>query len=85
MHEGKKVLTEKMPRFLGPRDGYARQGQGNQRYSTSMRLIERILKGSTWTTPVKQVEFQIDLIYSVALMERSPNRLAPSKMQQLSG
>ncbi|GJS62901.1 putative reverse transcriptase domain-containing protein [Tanacetum coccineum] len=34
--------------------------------------------------PTRQVEFQIDLVPSVALVARSPYRLAPSKMQELS-
>ncbi|GKA99306.1 putative reverse transcriptase domain-containing protein [Tanacetum coccineum] len=34
--------------------------------------------------PVRQVEFQIDLISGAALVARSPYRLAPSEMQELS-
>ncbi|GJR36571.1 hypothetical protein Tco_1212255 [Tanacetum coccineum] len=34
--------------------------------------------------PVRQVEFQIDLIPGAALVARAPYRLAPSKMQELS-
>nr|GEX32172.1 putative reverse transcriptase domain-containing protein [Tanacetum cinerariifolium] len=34
--------------------------------------------------PVRQVEFQIDLIPGVALVARAPYRLAPSEMQELS-
>ncbi|GKA92223.1 putative reverse transcriptase domain-containing protein [Tanacetum coccineum] len=34
--------------------------------------------------PVRQVEFQIDLIPRAALVARTPYRLAPSKMQELS-
>ncbi|GKB63462.1 putative reverse transcriptase domain-containing protein [Tanacetum coccineum] len=34
--------------------------------------------------PVRQVEFQIDLIPGVAPVARAPYRLAPSKMQELS-
>ncbi|GKC33200.1 hypothetical protein Tco_1040494, partial [Tanacetum coccineum] len=34
--------------------------------------------------PSRQVEFQIDLVPGAALVERSPYRLAPSKMQELS-
>nr|GEY81567.1 reverse transcriptase domain-containing protein [Tanacetum cinerariifolium] len=34
--------------------------------------------------PIRQVEFQIDLIPGVTLVARTPYRLAPSKMQELS-
>nr|GEZ27754.1 putative reverse transcriptase domain-containing protein [Tanacetum cinerariifolium] len=34
--------------------------------------------------PVRQVEFQIDLIPRAALVARAPYRLAPSEMQELS-
>ncbi|GJV07592.1 hypothetical protein Tco_1345248 [Tanacetum coccineum] len=34
--------------------------------------------------PVRQVEFQIDLIPGAALVARAPYRLAPSEMQELS-
>ncbi|GKD97019.1 hypothetical protein Tco_1380916 [Tanacetum coccineum] len=34
--------------------------------------------------PVRQVEFQIDLIPGVTPIARAPYRLAPSKMQELS-
>ncbi|GJX73919.1 reverse transcriptase domain-containing protein [Tanacetum coccineum] len=34
--------------------------------------------------PVRQVEFQIDLMPGAALVARAPYRLAPSKMQELS-
>ncbi|GKE93084.1 hypothetical protein Tco_1574179, partial [Tanacetum coccineum] len=34
--------------------------------------------------PVRQVEFQIDLIPRVAPVARAPYRLAPSEMQELS-
>nr|GEV41216.1 reverse transcriptase domain-containing protein [Tanacetum cinerariifolium] len=34
--------------------------------------------------PVRQVEFQIDLILGAALIARAPYRLAPSEMQELS-
>ncbi|GJT38080.1 putative reverse transcriptase domain-containing protein [Tanacetum coccineum] len=34
--------------------------------------------------PTRQVEFQIDLVPSVALVARSPYRLAPSEMKELS-
>nr|GEY02043.1 putative reverse transcriptase domain-containing protein [Tanacetum cinerariifolium] len=34
--------------------------------------------------PVRQVEFQIDLIPEAALVARAPYRLAPSEMQELS-
>ncbi|GJX78563.1 putative reverse transcriptase domain-containing protein [Tanacetum coccineum] len=34
--------------------------------------------------PTRQVEFQIDLVPGVALVARSPNRLAQSKLQELS-
>ncbi|GJR27568.1 hypothetical protein Tco_1103800, partial [Tanacetum coccineum] len=34
--------------------------------------------------PVRQVEFQIDLIPGVAPVARTPYRLAPSEMQELS-
>ncbi|GKF08707.1 hypothetical protein Tco_0042931 [Tanacetum coccineum] len=33
--------------------------------------------------PVRQVEFQIDLIPGAALVVRAPYRLAPSEMQEL--
>ncbi|GJV56425.1 putative reverse transcriptase domain-containing protein [Tanacetum coccineum] len=35
-------------------------------------------------SPVRQVEFQIDLIPGATLVARAPNRLAPSEMQELS-
>ncbi|GJZ60330.1 putative reverse transcriptase domain-containing protein [Tanacetum coccineum] len=38
----------------------------------------------TWPTPVRQVEFQIDLIPGAAPVARAPYRLASSKMQELS-
>ncbi|GJT82977.1 hypothetical protein Tco_1057319 [Tanacetum coccineum] len=34
--------------------------------------------------PVRQVEFQIDVIPGAALVARAPYRLAPSEMQELS-
>ncbi|GKB25329.1 putative reverse transcriptase domain-containing protein [Tanacetum coccineum] len=34
--------------------------------------------------PIRQVEFQIDLVPGAALVARSPYRLAPSKMEELS-
>ncbi|GJW50638.1 hypothetical protein Tco_0091989, partial [Tanacetum coccineum] len=34
--------------------------------------------------PVRQVEFQIDLILGAAPVDRAPYRLAPSEMQELS-
>nr|GEX99037.1 hypothetical protein [Tanacetum cinerariifolium] len=34
--------------------------------------------------PIRQVEFQIDLVSGAALVARAPYRLAPSKMQELS-
>ncbi|GKD08691.1 hypothetical protein Tco_1188376 [Tanacetum coccineum] len=34
--------------------------------------------------PVRQVEFQIELIPGAALVARAPYRLAPSEMQELS-
>ncbi|GJY07528.1 putative reverse transcriptase domain-containing protein [Tanacetum coccineum] len=39
---------------------------------------------STWSPPVRQVEFQIDLILGAAPVARTPYRLAPSEMQELS-
>ncbi|GKD87834.1 hypothetical protein Tco_1358988 [Tanacetum coccineum] len=34
--------------------------------------------------PIQQVEFQIDLVPSAALVARPPYRLAPSEMKELS-
>ncbi|GKD09211.1 hypothetical protein Tco_1188896 [Tanacetum coccineum] len=34
--------------------------------------------------PTRQVEFQIDLIHSAALVPRAPYQLAPSEMKELS-
>ncbi|GKG51662.1 hypothetical protein Tco_0544300, partial [Tanacetum coccineum] len=34
--------------------------------------------------PIRQVEFQIDLIPKEALVARTPYRFAPSEMQELS-
>nr|GEU61176.1 putative reverse transcriptase domain-containing protein [Tanacetum cinerariifolium] len=38
---------------------------------------------STWPPPIRQVEFQIDLIPRATHVARAPYRLAPSKMQEL--
>nr|GEZ09473.1 putative reverse transcriptase domain-containing protein [Tanacetum cinerariifolium] len=40
--------------------------------------------GSTWPTPVRKVEFQIDLILKATAVARAPYRLALSEMQELS-
>ncbi|GJS93220.1 reverse transcriptase domain-containing protein [Tanacetum coccineum] len=39
---------------------------------------------STWPTPVRQVEFQINLIPGATSVARAPYRLASSEMQELS-
>ncbi|GKG24803.1 hypothetical protein Tco_0395431 [Tanacetum coccineum] len=45
---------------------------------------EVFLKDLPGLPPVRQVEFQIDLIPGAALVTRAPYRLAPSEMQELS-
>nr|GEV00156.1 putative reverse transcriptase domain-containing protein [Tanacetum cinerariifolium] len=40
--------------------------------------------GATWPTPVRQVEFQIELVPGASLVAQVPYRLAPSEMQELS-
>nr|GEY11986.1 putative reverse transcriptase domain-containing protein [Tanacetum cinerariifolium] len=47
-------------------------------------LLEVFLEDLPRLPPTRQVEFQIDLVPGDALVARSPYRLAPSKMQQLS-
>ncbi|GKB09533.1 hypothetical protein Tco_0837845 [Tanacetum coccineum] len=42
-------------------------------------------KDLTGLPPMRQVEFQIDLVSGAAHVARSLNRLAPSEMQELSG
>ncbi|GKD97893.1 putative reverse transcriptase domain-containing protein [Tanacetum coccineum] len=42
------------------------------------------LKGLPGLPPIRQVEFQINLIQGAALIARAPYRLAPSEMQELS-
>nr|GEV42730.1 reverse transcriptase domain-containing protein [Tanacetum cinerariifolium] len=43
-----------------------------------------IIRGDQSLSPVRQVEFQIDLILGAAPVARAPYRLAPSEMQELS-
>ncbi|GKA01724.1 putative reverse transcriptase domain-containing protein [Tanacetum coccineum] len=41
-------------------------------------------KDLSWLPPARQVEFQIDLVLSVAPVARAPYRLAPAELQELS-
>ncbi|GJZ20629.1 putative reverse transcriptase domain-containing protein [Tanacetum coccineum] len=47
-------------------------------------IIRVFLENLPVLPPVRQVEFQIDLIPGAALVARAPYRLAPSEMQELS-
>ncbi|GJX31557.1 putative reverse transcriptase domain-containing protein [Tanacetum coccineum] len=47
-------------------------------------FLEVFPKDLSGLPPVRQVEFQIDLIPRAALVARAPYRLAPSEMQELS-
>ncbi|GJX91606.1 reverse transcriptase domain-containing protein [Tanacetum coccineum] len=56
-----------------------------RRYTSSQRISKKFFpERSTGLPPVRQVEFQIDLIPGAALVARAPYRLAPSEMQELS-
>ncbi|GJR15972.1 hypothetical protein Tco_0798624, partial [Tanacetum coccineum] len=47
-------------------------------------FLEVFLENLPDLTPVRQVEFQIDLIAGAAPVAQAPSRLAPSEMQELS-
>ncbi|GKA19090.1 hypothetical protein Tco_0699005 [Tanacetum coccineum] len=49
-----------------------------------LNFPEVFLEDLSGLPPTRQVEFQIDLVPSAALVARSPYRLAPSEMQELS-
>ncbi|GJS01129.1 putative reverse transcriptase domain-containing protein [Tanacetum coccineum] len=51
---------------------------------TVQDFLEVFLEGLPGLTPTRQVEFQIDLVLGAAPMTRSPYRLAPSELQELS-
>nr|GEY55474.1 uncharacterized protein [Tanacetum cinerariifolium] len=56
----------------------------NRRYLSSQRIPDVFPEDLPGLPPVRQVEFQIDVILGAALVARTPYRLAPSKMQELS-
>ncbi|GKF82415.1 hypothetical protein Tco_0244071, partial [Tanacetum coccineum] len=47
-------------------------------------FLEVLPKDLPGLSPVRQVEFQIDLIPGTSPVARAPYRLSPSKMQELS-
>ncbi|GKD88117.1 putative reverse transcriptase domain-containing protein [Tanacetum coccineum] len=55
-----------------------------RRYTGSQKISEVFPKDLPGLPPVRQVEFQIDLIPGASPVARAPYRLAPSEMQELS-
>nr|GEY66476.1 reverse transcriptase domain-containing protein [Tanacetum cinerariifolium] len=53
------------------------------RHTDSQRISGSFLEDLPGLPPVRQVEFQIDLILGVTPVVRAPYRLAPSEMQEL--
>ncbi|GKG35176.1 hypothetical protein Tco_0440330, partial [Tanacetum coccineum] len=51
---------------------------------TVREFLEVFLEDLPGLPPAQQVQFQIDLVPSVAPVSRAPYRLAPAKMQELS-
>ncbi|GKF68677.1 hypothetical protein Tco_0198356, partial [Tanacetum coccineum] len=54
------------------------------RYTSSQRISKVFPENLPGLPPVRQVEFQIDLIPGAAPVARASYRLAPSEMQELS-
>ncbi|GJZ71767.1 putative reverse transcriptase domain-containing protein [Tanacetum coccineum] len=67
-----------------PIDGETLIIRGDRNIPVVIEFPEVFPKDLPGLPPVRQVEFQIDLIPRAALVARAPYRLAPSKMQKLS-
>ncbi|GJW27302.1 putative reverse transcriptase domain-containing protein [Tanacetum coccineum] len=79
-----KVYIQGMSSFRSPSNREEVGRETTRRYSSSQRIPEVFPEDLPGLPPVRQVEFQIDLIPGATPVARAPYRLAPSKMQELS-
>ncbi|GKC62281.1 putative reverse transcriptase domain-containing protein [Tanacetum coccineum] len=67
-----------------PSNGEEVRREKTRRYPSSQRIPRSFPEDLPGLPPVRQVEFQIDLIPRSSPVARAPYRLAPSEMQELS-
>ncbi|GJT69755.1 putative reverse transcriptase domain-containing protein [Tanacetum coccineum] len=60
------------------------KGVSRLKVISCIKACKYVERGISKTTPLRQVEFQIDLVPGAAPVARAPYRLAPSKMRELS-
>ncbi|GKA23435.1 putative reverse transcriptase domain-containing protein [Tanacetum coccineum] len=73
-----------MSSFRNPSNEKEVRQEKTRRYPSSQRIPRSFSEDLPGLLPVRQVEFQIDLIPGTTPVARAPYRLAPSKMQELS-
>nr|GEW95733.1 putative reverse transcriptase domain-containing protein [Tanacetum cinerariifolium] len=80
-----KIYISRLSNFHDPSHGEEGvRREENQRYPSSHRILDVFPKDLPGLPPIRQVEFQIDLIPGVTPVARAPYRLAPLEMQELS-
>ncbi|GJW27298.1 putative reverse transcriptase domain-containing protein [Tanacetum coccineum] len=84
MADGNLVYIQGMSSFRSPSNGEEVGRETTRRYSSSQRIPKVFPEDLPGLPPVRQVEFQIDLIPGATPVARGPYRLAPSKMKELS-
>ncbi|GKA15714.1 putative reverse transcriptase domain-containing protein [Tanacetum coccineum] len=100
-YHGVIICDEKIVRVPFEREMLIFQGNGNNQRKESRLNIISCIKSQEYLSkgcdvsfypkdllgipPARQIEFQIDLVPSVALVARAPYRLAPSEMKELAG
>ncbi|GKB37710.1 putative reverse transcriptase domain-containing protein [Tanacetum coccineum] len=75
-----KIYIPRLSSFHNPSNGKEVKREKTRRYPSSQRIPENL----TGLPPVRQVEFQIDIISGATPVARAPYRLAPSEIQELS-
>ncbi|GJV49938.1 putative reverse transcriptase domain-containing protein [Tanacetum coccineum] len=86
-HQTTNVFTIYIPRlssFRSPSNGKEVRREKTRRYPVVREFLEVFPEDLPGLPPVRQVEFQIDLIPGATPVARAPYRLAPSEMQELS-
>ncbi|GJZ20479.1 putative reverse transcriptase domain-containing protein [Tanacetum coccineum] len=80
----KLVIISRLSSFYDPSNGKEIIREEIRRYPVVKEFSDVFPEDLPGLPPVRQVEFQIHLIPGAALVARTPYRLAPSEMQELS-
>nr|GFD17161.1 putative reverse transcriptase domain-containing protein [Tanacetum cinerariifolium] len=88
VHQNTKYLLKGCPIFLAHVTTKGAEDKSKEKRLEDILLVQDFLEvfpeDLTGISPTRQVEFQIDLIPSAALVARAPYQLAPSEMKELS-